>query len=259
MENFLNLKEAAMDYLGIDIGGSAVKGALVDLKKGELSTDRMRIETPKDNHPQKIAEVVRTIVKHFDFEGPVGCGFPAVVKKGTVFTAANIHKKWIDLNAAKLFSKKTGNQFHIANDADVAGLAEMAFGAGKQVRDGVVLIITLGTGIGTAIFSEGQLLPNTEFGHLIIRGKDAEKRASDAARQQKKLSWVAWARKLQEFLDEMERLFSPDLIIVGGGVSKKSDKFLPFLKPNTKIIPAKLLNEAGIVGAAMYASLMSRK
>lgn len=248
-----------MDTLGIDIGGSAIKGALVDLKKGVLTTDRIRIETPGDNHPHKIAEVIHKIVKHFRYEGPVGCGFPAVVKKGFVLSAANIHLDWIDVNAAKLFRKKTGNQFYISNDADAAGLAEMEFGAGSKVRDGVVLIITLGTGIGTAIFSDGHLLPNTEFGHLKISGKDAEKRASDAARERKKLSWEDWANSLQEFLNEMEILFSPDLIIVGGGVSKKSEKFIPFLKLNAKIVPAKFLNQAGIIGAALYASQMNHK
>ncbi|MCJ7623653.1 MAG: ROK family protein [Anaerolineaceae bacterium] len=248
-----------MAYLGIDIGGSAIKGALVDLKKGELSTPRIRIETPEDNNPKNIANIIHTIVANFKYEGPVGCGFPAVVKNGIVLSAANIHPDWIDINAAKMFRKKTGNQFYIANDADVAGLAEMKFGAGKKVQEGVVLIITLGTGIGTAIFSDGYLLPNTEFGHIKIRGKDAEKRASGAAKKNGKLSWAKWTDRLQEFLNEMEVLFSPDLIIVGGGVSKSSDKFLPLVKLNAKIVPAELLNEAGIIGAALYASQMSHK
>src|SRR5574340_1245839 len=238
--------------LGIDIGGSGIKGALVDIEKGELVTDRIRIPTPQGALPDDVALTVAQLVSRFEYNGLAGCGFPAVVLQGIVKTAANIDSSWIDLNVDKLLSKASGCTVFTGNDADVAGLAEMRFGAGRD-QNGVVLVLTLGTGIGSAIFVDGKLVANTEFGHLKIRGKDAEHRASDAVRQAKDLSWEKYARRLQEYLNEMEALIWPDLIIVGGGISKLSKEFFPFLQTQARLVPARLLNQAGIVGAAIYA------
>jgi polyphosphate glucokinase len=190
-------------------------------------------------------------LRKFDWKGPVGCGFPAVVRDGMVYTAANIDQGWIGTNAAALFTQETRCRTIVLNDADVAGMAEMKFGAGRDCQRGVVIMLTLGTGIGSAIFTDGHLLPNTEFGHMKIREKDAEKRASDATRQSKDLSWEKWSERLNEYLAEIEKLFWPDLIIIGGGVSKEYKKFFPYLHTQAKIVPAKLLNNAGIVGAAL--------
>jgi polyphosphate glucokinase len=241
-----------MEILGIDVGGSGIKGAPVDTETGEMTAPRHRIPTPIPAKPRAVADVVGEIVKHFEWQGPVGCGFPAVVRDGVTLTAANIHPRWIEKKASALFAEVTGCPVVVVNDADAAGLAEMAFGAGRGHR-GVVLMVTIGTGLGTAIFTGGQLLPNTEFGHMQIRGKDAEKRASDAVRQEKKLTWKQWAKRFDEFLVSMEQLIWPDLIILGGGVSKKAEKFIPLLTVQTEVVPAQMLNEAGIVGAAMAA------
>jgi polyphosphate glucokinase len=248
-----------MELLGIDIGGSGIKGALVDTTTGIMKADRFRLPTPEDARPGAVADTVKGVVKHFDYSGPIGCGFPAVVRDGEICSAANISQDWIGVNAQKLFSKTTGCDVLVLNDADAAGIAEMTFGAGKPYSTkGVVLIITLGTGIGSALFVDGHLLPNTEFGHLQIREKIAERRASDAVRQKKALSWNEYADRLQEIFTYMEFLLSPDLLIVGGGVSKEHEKFLPQIKLRAKIVPAQLLNQAGIVGAALYASQMSQ-
>jgi polyphosphate glucokinase len=242
-----------MAVLGIDIGGSGIKGAPVDLQTGELISPRFRIPTPNPSKPDLVADVVKQVAQHFGWTGKIGCGFPSVVRKGKVYTAANVHKSWIGTDAEGLFSSISGCPTRVVNDADAAGLAEMAFGAGKGWTKGVVLLLTLGTGIGSAIFVDGRLLPNTEFGHLMIRGKDAEKRASDAARQEKKMSWVAWANRLNEYLQMMEALIGPDLIILGGGVSKEYDRFSGYLNLHADVVPAQLLNQAGIVGAALAA------
>jgi polyphosphate glucokinase len=246
-----------MDALGIDIGGSGIKGAPVDTKTGRLLQERFRIPTPDPAKPKAVGEVVAEVAKHFKWKGPVGCGFPAVIQNGVAMTAANIHEKWIETNAAELFKELTGCPVIVLNDADAAGMAEMTFGAGKG-RQGTVLMITIGTGIGTAIFTNGVLLPNTEFGHLTIRGMDAEHRASDAVRKQEDLTWKKWSKRLNEFLAEMERLIWPDLIIVSGGVSKYNDKFFPLLETRAEIVPAQFLNEAGIVGAALAAESLKR-
>lgn len=246
-----------MEILGIDIGGSAVKGAIVNLESGEFVSERVRFPTEGKVKPKKMAELIHGIIIQLEYDGPVGCGFPAPIKAGVACLAENVSKDWIGMNLEEFFQEKTGNSFYAVNDADAAGYAEMRFGAGKDWQLGVVLLITVGTGIGSAIFVDGVLLPNTEFGHLKIRDKMAEKRASDAARQKKGLSWKKWSKHLQEYLDEMEALLSPDLIIVGGGVSKKSDLFLPLLKLDAKIVPAELENRAGIVGAALYAEKRS--
>ena len=242
-----------MAILGIDIGGSGIKGALVDIDSGNLVTPRIRYPTPESAKPNDVAELVARLVGQLAYSAPIGCGFPAVVLNGVVMTAANVDPKWVELDANKLFSQVTNCPTYVLNDADAAAMAEMKFGAGKDYQKGVVLLITLGTGIGTAIFTDGQLLPNLEFGHLQIRGKDAEKRAADSTRQHKNLSWEQYAERLQEYLKEMERLFWPDLIVIGGGISKESEKFLQYIKLRTKIVPADLLNQAGIIGAALYA------
>lgn len=243
-----------MPLLGIDIGGTGIKGAPVDSKTGALLAERFRIATPHPALPNAVGDVVKQIADHFEYKGPVGVTFPAIVKKGVVFSAANVDKSWIHTNAEKLFSGKLGNPVAVLNDADAAGMAEMRFGAGKD-RKGIVIMITLGTGIGSAIFLDGKLLPNSEFGHLKIRGRDAERRASDHVREEKNLSWKKWSARVSEFIGELERLFSPDLFIIGGGVSKKADKFLPLLETRTEIVivPAQMRNDAGIIGAALYA------
>jgi polyphosphate glucokinase len=239
-----------MQVLGIDVGGSGIKGAPVDIKTGKLLAERFRIKTPKSAEPEPVAEVVDRIAKSFNWKGPIGIGFPAPIKGGVAMMAANVSPEWVGVNADKLFSKVTGCDCTLINDADAAGLAEMSFGAGRG-QHGTVIMLTLGTGIGTAIFNGGNLLPNTEFGHLDMEGMDAEHRASDAARQRDDLTWKKYAKRLNRYLQAMEKLFWPDLFIVGGGISKESQKFLPLLTIGTPIIPADLLNEAGIVGAAL--------
>jgi polyphosphate glucokinase len=240
-----------MEILGIDVGGSGIKGAPVNLESGQLTADRLRIKTPKKAEPQPVADVVAQIAQAFEWNGPIGIGFPSPIKAGVAMMAANVSEKWIGLNVDQLFTETTGCPCRVGNDADVAGLAEMTFGAGKD-RNGTVIMITLGTGIGTAIFTNGSLLPNAEFGHLEIKGRDAETRASDAARQRDDLSWKKYAKRLNKYLVTMERLFWPDLFIIGGGISKESEKFLPLLTLQTEVVTAQFQNEAGIVGAALF-------
>jgi polyphosphate glucokinase len=247
-----------MQVLGIDVGGSGIKGAPVDTETGELLAERIRIKTPKNAEPQPIADVVAEVARSFKWKGPIGIGFPAPIKSGVAMMAANISPKWIGTNADNLFTKTTGCDCTMINDADAAGLAEMKFGAG-QGQPGTVIMLTLGTGIGTAIFYRGNLLPNTEFGHLDMLGRDAEHRVSDAARQRDELTWKKFAKRFNRYLKEMEKLFWPDLFIVGGGISKESDKYLPLLKIQTPIVPAQLLNQAGIVGAALAARAGSQE
>ena len=241
-----------MQILGIDVGGSGIKGAPVDTDTGELVVERVRIKTPDKAEPQPIAEVVAEVARNFQWKGPIGIGFPAPIKGGVAMMAANISPKWVGTNADELFTKVTGCDCHMINDADAAGMAEMEFGAGRG-HPGTVIMLTLGTGIGTAIFYNGKLLPNTEFGHLDMNGKDAEHRVSAAVRETEELSWKEYAKRLEKYLLEMEKLFWPDLFIVGGGISKQSDKYLPLLNIQTPIITAQLLNQAGIVGAALAA------
>jgi polyphosphate glucokinase len=241
-----------MQVLGIDVGGSGIKGAPVDTETGNLVAERIRIKTPKDAEPQPVADVVKDIARAFNWNGPIGIGFPAPIKAGVAMMAANISDKWIGTDADALFTKTTGCDCTMINDADAAGLAEMRFGAGRD-QMGTVIMLTLGTGIGTAIFNQGHLLPNTEFGHLDMLGRDAEHRVSDAARERDLLTWKKYAKRLNRYLKEMEKLFWPDLFIVGGGISKESQKYLPLLHIRTPIIPAQLLNQAGIVGAALAA------
>lgn len=244
-----------MEILGIDVGGSGVKGAPVDCDKGVLLAERYRMATPVRATPDAVSATVRQVVDHFAWRGPIGCGLPSVVKGGLICTAANIDASWIGVNAHTLLEQATGCPVRALNDADAAGLAEMRFGAGRG-HNGVVLMITLGTGIGTALFVNGQLLPNTELGHIEVDGHEAEKRAADSARLRKKLSWKSWAKRVDRYLDEMEKLFWPDLIIIGGGASKESNRFLPLLSVKAEVVPAQLLNEAGIIGAAVWGSAL---
>ncbi|MBN1979873.1 MAG: ROK family protein [Anaerolineae bacterium] len=239
-----------MQALGIDIGGTGIKGAPVETNTGKLTSERYRLLTPDPSTPKKIAATVAEVVRHFDWRGPVGCGFPAVVKHGVVHTAANVSDKWIGADAEALLSQATQCPVTMVNDADAAGLAEMRFGAGRD-QDGIVLVITLGTGIGTAVFVSGHLLPNTEMGHIEVEGKDAEEWAAEIVRKQQKLSWEQWGKQVDKYLRTMERLIWPDLIIVGGGASKKHGKFFPYFTIQTPVVPAEMLNEAGIVGAAL--------
>ena len=241
-----------MQIMGIDIGGSGIKGAPVDIEQGKLITERHKIATPQPSTPEAVAEVVAQLVRHFDYHGPIGCTFPAVVQHGVTLSAANVDKSWIGANAQQLFADATGQPVCVLNDADAAGIAERACGAGKG-RKVVVIMLTFGTGIGSAIFTEGVLLPNTEFGHVQVRGKDAEHRAAARIRDEEDLSWKEWGARVNEFLQYMEMLFSPDLFIIGGGVSRKFDKFAKHLEVRAEIVPAQLGNDAGIVGAAMAA------
>ena len=237
--------------LGIDIGGTGIKAAPVDVAAGKLTADRQKLATPQPAKPDAVADVVSKLVKAFAWTGPVGITFPGVVTDGHLQTAANLDRDWIGLDGRELFGRATGQAVTLINDADAAGMAEMQFGAGAGER-GTVLMLTLGTGIGSALFIDGALVPNTEFGHIEIRGKDAERRASEHAREEHDLSWGKWAGRVDEYLETMEALLSPGLIIIGGGISKKSDKFLPLLTGlRARVVPAKMLNDAGIVGAAM--------
>ena len=241
-----------MQILGIDVGGSGIKGAPVDTETGQLAAERVRIKTPKSAEPEPMAEIVKQIAGFFNWNGPIGIGFPAPIKGSVAMMAANVSPKWIGLNVDDLFTRVTGCDCTMINDADAAGLAEMKFGAGRG-QPGTVIMVTLGTGIGSAIFYGGVLLPNTEFGHAQLNGMDAETYASDAARQREDLSWKKYAKRLDLYLKMMERLFWPNLFIVGGGISKESEKYLPLLSVETPTVPAQLRNQAGIIGAALAA------
>lgn len=239
--------------LGIDIGGTGVKAAPVDTATGQLMAERQKLATPVPSTPEAVSKVVAQLVQAFQWTGMTGITFPGVVVNGVVETAANVDPSWIGVDAVKLFGAETKLPVTVLNDADAAGIAEMRFGVGKAVT-GTVLLLTLGTGIGSALFFNGTLVPNTEFGHIQVRGKDAEKRASELVREEHGLSWGDWAGRVVEYLAHMEALLSPGLIIIGGGVSRKSDKFMPFLTGlRAKVMPAMLHNDAGIVGAAMAA------
>lgn len=241
-----------MSILGIDVGGSGIKGAPVDTDSGRLLAERLRIPTPEGARPDDVAEVIAEVAESFSWQGAIGCALPAVVKQGRTLTAANIHDDWIGCAAQDLIARSTGCPVSLVNDADAAGLAEMRFGAGRD-RAGLVMMLTVGTGIGSAMFMDGRLVPNSELGHLEIRGKEAEHRASDRTRKDKDLSWKGWAERFNEVLERLEALFWPDLFIVGGGISKKHDRWGKHLEIHTPVVPAGLLNEAGIVGAAMAA------
>ncbi|TFB71645.1 polyphosphate--glucose phosphotransferase [Cryobacterium sp. Hz9] len=246
----------ATTAIGIDIGGTGIKGAVVDLSTGALLSERVKLPTPKGGRPQDIVETTRTLLDTVSKdvgELPVGVCFPAVVKNGHTMSAANVSSKWIGLAAEALFEKALDLPIHFVNDADAAGYAESQFGAARGVA-GVVLLTTLGTGIGSALINDGVLVPNTELGHLEIDGQDYETRAAYSAKEREDLSWEKWATRLQKYYSTLERLFSPDLFIVGGGVSKHHENFLPLLNLRTRIIPAVHRNNAGILGAAALAA-----
>jgi polyphosphate glucokinase len=241
-----------MKALGIDIGGTGIKGAVVDTKHGVLKTDRLRLLTPHPAEPDAVAAVVQTLTSHFDWTGPVGCTFPGVTMGGTIHTAANLAPDWIGVDGAELFAKTTNCPVTVLNDADAAGLAEVAFGAARG-NEGVILMVTLGTGIGTALVHGGKLVPNIELGHLPLHGGDAEKYAAEIVRERDNLTYDEWGSRVGEYLRLVEDLLWPDLFVLGGGISKKADKFEEFLDCRTPVVPARLLNQAGIVGAALQA------
>ncbi|MFJ9393932.1 polyphosphate--glucose phosphotransferase [Streptomyces californicus] len=248
-----------MEIFGVDIGGSGIKGAPVDLDRGDLAQERHKVLTPQPATPKGVADCVAEVVGHFDWPGPVGVTFPGVVTDGVTRTAANVDKGWIDTDARALLGERIGQPVTILNDADAAGVAEMTFGAGKG-RTGTVILLTFGTGIGSAVFTGGELVPNTELGHLELHGHEAEKHASTKAKDDGDLSWQHWAHRVQKYLLHVEMLFSPELFIIGGGVSRKAEKFLPLIeKVRAEIVPAQLQNNAGIVGAAMAARAAQSK
>ena len=238
--------------LGIDIGGTGCKAAIVDINQGKFLTERFQLDTPKPSTPKAVGKTVKQIIQHFDWKGKVGVGFPAIMKKGVAFSAANIHKDWLHTNVEKILSKAIDLPVKVTNDADAAGIAAIKFGAGKG-EDGVVLFLTIGTGIGSALFLDGQLCPNTEFGHLFFKKEIAEKSISNARRKRENLSYEKWGKTWNEFLLHMERIVNPDLVILGGGGGKKFKEFAPYLTLDTKVIGAALKNDAGIIGAAIYA------
>lgn len=241
-----------MLILGVDIGGSGLKGAVVDVSSGELRSERIRLDTPKPSTPERMAQTFAQLVDKLQWTGPVGCGFPAIVRNGTACTASNIDKSWIGENIETLFHQKTGLSVAAINDADAAGYAEITFGKGKG-QMGTIILLTIGSGIGSALFINGHEVPNTEFGHLFIHGMIAEHYASNSARKKLDLSWEKWGKRFNEYLQHLELLFSPDLFILGGGISKDFEQFQKQFKIKTPVTPARLLNNAGIVGAACYA------
>ncbi|WP_374986032.1 polyphosphate--glucose phosphotransferase [Streptomyces fradiae] len=244
-----------MNVFGVDIGGSGIKGAPVDLERGDLAEPRHKVLTPQPATPSDVAGCVAEVVEHYGWSGPVGVTFPGVVTGSTVRTAANVDKGWIGVDAAALLGERLGGlPVTVLNDADAAGVAEMTYGAGRG-RGGTVIMLTFGTGIGSALFVDGRLVPNTELGHLELNGREAEKHASTRAKEDKDLSWEEWAHRVRKYLAHVEMLFSPELFIVGGGVSRKAEKFLPLINNvRAEIVPARLQNNAGIVGAAMAAA-----
>jgi len=240
-----------MKVLGIDIGGSAVKGAPVDTSTGRLIGERFRVETPRQITPLKVARTIAQITAHFNWHGPIGVGYPGVVRSGFSLTAANMHPRFVGLDTGALIAKETRCRVALVNDADAAGLAEMRFGAGKRCK-GTVLLLTLGTGVGTALFWNGALFPNSELGHFPIKGRSAERYISSAARKRRDVSWEQWGRELGDYVRTLERILWPDLIIIGGGVSAKSEKFIKYVKTRAPLVTARFQNEAGIVGAALW-------
>ncbi len=246
-------KRKVATAFGVDIGGSGIKGAIVDLDSGELLTERKKYLTPQPSTTDAVADMVARLVTEASWTGLVGATFPAVIKRGVALTAANVDKSWIGTDADAVFTKATGCDVTVLNDADAAGLAEVRYGAAKGVP-GVVILLTFGTGIGSGLFLDGELVPNTELGHLEIDGRDAEKRAAASAKDNEGLSYRQWAKRVQRYLVHVEALFSPDLFVLGGGVSKAADKWVPLLDLRTPVKPAELLNNAGIVGAALAAA-----
>jgi len=240
--------------LGVDIGGTGIKAALVDPARGRIQSEIKRLATPQPATASSMLNVIHELIEQFNWRSSIGCGYPGVVKNGVVYTAANLDPGWIEVNLASQLRQFTNGSVRVINDADAAGIAEMNFGAGKprnQKGGGVVLLFTLGTGIGSALFVNGHLVPNTEFGHVEMDGADAEKLAATVVRERENLTWDAWAKRVNRYLKYMEMLFSPDCIIIGGGVSENPELFFPYLDLKTEILPAKMANDAGIIGAAL--------
>jgi polyphosphate glucokinase len=251
----MTARGTARQALGVDVGGSGVKGAIVDLDTGQLVGERLRLETPQPATPQAVTQTVAEVVRHFNWTGPLGVTYPGVVVDGVVQTAANVDSAWIGTNAADAYSQALGGrQVTVLNDADAAGLAEQRYGAGRN-RSGVIVLLTFGTGIGSAVIHNGMLLPNTEFGHIEVDGKEAEHRAASSVKERKELSYRQWTKEVTKVLVAVENAIWPDLIIAGGGISKKADKWVPLLENRTPVVAAELLNTAGIVGAAMAADV----
>ncbi len=242
-----------MELLGIDIGGTGIKGAVVDTEKGEFIGERHRIPTPQPAKPKPVAEVVAEIVKHFNYSGPIGVTFPSVIQNGVALTAANVDDEFIGTNISELIQNETGLPTITLNDADAAGIAEVRFGAGKN-HQGSVIVITLGTGIGSAMFRRGVLYPNSELGHIFLKnGIEPENYAASRIREEQDLSWKKWGKRVNKVLQHIEFIFSPDLVIIGGGVSKKYEKYFPYIDIKADLVPAELRNDAGIIGAALAA------
>jgi polyphosphate glucokinase len=241
---------------GIDVGGSGIKGGLVDLATGELLGERIKVATPQPSTPDAVAATIAEVVAASEWDGPAGCTVPAVVQRGIVHTAANIDPSWIGVDGCALLSRTLEREVTLLNDADAAGMAEMQFGVGREheARERVVILLTFGTGIGSAVFTGGRLVPNTEFGHLQMWGGSAEDRAAANVKKVEDLSWKTWSRRVSEYLQYVESLFWPDLFVFGGGVSKKHDKFFPLLETRTPVVAAALRNNAGIAGAALAAA-----
>lgn len=243
----------------MDIGGSGIKGAPVDAVHGRLTAERHKVLTPHPAGPEAVAGSVRRVVEHFGWSGPVGVTFPGVVANGVTRTAANMHPDWVGLDTRALLGRALGLPVTVVNDADAAGIAEMSFGAGAG-QGGTVIVLTFGTGIGSALFTDGRLVANTELGHLELDGREAERYASAKAREDHELSWAHWAPRVQAYLAHLEMLFSPELFVIGGGVSRKADRFLPLIEGvRARIVPAALRNDAGIVGAAMACAALERR
>lgn len=248
-----------MEILGIDIGGSGIKGAPVNTSTGELTAERFRVPTPQPSKPESVAEAVKTLADHFQWKGPIGCGFPTVVHDGMSVTKSNMHKSWVGTRVDHLFEEKTGLPVTVINDADAAGLAEMAFGAGKG-KKGLVIIVTIGTGLGTGVFYDGTLIPNFELGRIFYKnGEIIEYFAADSARKKENLSYKTWGKRFNKFLKHTNRIFSPDLFIIGGGASKKLELFESQITVGVPLLVAEKRNDAGIIGAALAAKSWPKK
>lgn len=237
--------------LGFDIGGTGIKAALVDVSDGKLVTEKTKFLTPEPSDPKSVLQVVKQLIRHFKYKGPIGCGFPAIIHHGVARSAANIDDSWLNVDIEKYFYKETGLAFYVANDADVAGLAEVKYGKARQ--KGMVIVLTVGTGIGSGLFLDGKLIPNTELGHLYYKESVYEHYVSNSARKKDGLSWEDWAPGFAGYLRHLEKLFSPDLFVIGGGASSRFDRFGKYLEVDTPVIPAEFENNAGIMGAAMFA------
>ncbi|MCG8372160.1 MAG: ROK family protein [Balneolales bacterium] len=247
-----------MEVLGIDIGSYGIKGAIVDTKKGEIISEKKSTDKIEDTRPHKLISKLHKVVKKFDWNGPVGCAFPAATRKGRILSADRVHEAWIDADAEHLFSEITGCKVSVINDSDATGLAEITFGVGKGVS-GTIIVLTIGTGIGSSIFVNGMLVPNTELGLIEIKGITVEERASNKARKEEGIQKKTWAKRLQFVLEHYEKLFHPEMFILGGQLSKKAEKTVPYIKLSTRFKPAEFQNDAGIVGAAYHAALIESK